>query len=79
MFLLTDELEEYNQLKELNQKDVSVKVDKVVRAKIPFKSCLDSWLCDEVISDFWSSATKVRTLLVFLFNLLVMVTIKILS
>merc|ERR1739838_337672 len=43
-------------------KDVSVKVDKVVRAKIPFKSCLDSWLCDEVISDFWSSATKTKGL-----------------
>jgi len=55
-----DEVETYKRLKEASEKDKSVSAGEIVRAKIPFETCLSSWMGEETITDFWSAATKER-------------------
>jgi len=50
------EVAEYEKRKEANRKDIKVEVGQVVRSKIPFSACLESYMADEVVEDFWSSS-----------------------
>ena len=56
-----DEVSEYEKRKEANKKDIKVEIGPVVRSKIPFSSCLESYMADEVIEDFWSASASVNT------------------
>lgn len=51
-----DEVAEYEKRKEANKKDVKVEVGQVIRSKVPFSACLENFMADEVVEDFWSSA-----------------------
>lgn len=56
------EVQEYNARKEASKSNKTVTVGDVVRAKIPFASCLDNLLRDITIDDFWSPALREKSM-----------------
>jgi len=56
------EVKAYEERKEKNKQDRNVEVGDVVRAKIPFSVCLESFFGDEIVHDFWSSALKEKAI-----------------
>lgn len=52
---------EYEAMKEKAKKDKTVNVEDVVRANVPFRVCLEKFMQDDVIEDFWSPALERKT------------------
>ena len=55
-------VEAYAERKRANAADKSVEVGEVIRASIPYQSCINAFAQDELVCDFWSSALKVSFL-----------------
>lgn len=56
-----DEFEKYEARKRDAEKDKGIVVGGQVRLQIPFSSCLEAFLQDDIIDDFWSSALQEKS------------------
>nr|XP_039271949.1 ubiquitin carboxyl-terminal hydrolase 5-like [Styela clava] len=56
-----NEVEKYEAKKKAAEKDKSIVVGEQVRLEIPFTSCLEAFLQDDLIDDFWSPALQEKS------------------
>lgn len=59
-FILSDELLEYEEKKRQAEEEKQPLPD-LVRAKVPFSSCLEAYGAPEQVDDFWSTALQAKS------------------